>query len=80
MVFSAKLLRAPDAKSREALKRIALAKARVQKVLDRERVAHQKTLEHKISDQGPIAGEANGTNGGALRRTNYVFRLLVFVR
>lgn len=53
MAFSPKLLKTADAKNVDALKRIELAKARVQKVLDRERVAHQKTLEQKISDQGP---------------------------
>lgn len=53
MPFSEKLLSKPEAKNADALHRIELAKARVQKVLDRERVAHQKTLEQKISDQGP---------------------------
>lgn len=35
------------------LERVALAKARILSVLDRETVAHQKTLEQKIADQGP---------------------------
>jgi len=51
--FSEKLRGKPEAKNADALKRIEVAKARVQSVLDRERVAHQKTLEQKISDQGP---------------------------
>lgn len=53
-MFSQKLLHTRDAKNKGALQRIEIAKARVQKVLDRERVAHQKTLEQKISDQGPL--------------------------
>jgi hypothetical protein len=51
--FSAKLLTQPEAESEAALERIALAKRRIQSVLDRETVACQKTLEQKISDQGP---------------------------
>src|SRR5688572_14204170 len=43
----------PEAQNADALARITVAKDRIQKVLDRERVAHQKTLEQKISDQGP---------------------------
>jgi hypothetical protein len=53
LAFSAKLLDRPEAKSAEALKRVDIAKNRVQSILDRERVSHQKTLEQKISDQGP---------------------------
>jgi hypothetical protein len=52
--FSAWLLGLPEVQSAEVRARIALAKERIQKVLDRERVAHQKTLEQKISDQGPV--------------------------
>ncbi|WP_426268123.1 hypothetical protein [Sphingomonas sp. LHG3443-2] len=52
--FSEKLLSRPEARSADALKRISIAKNRIQSVLDRERVAHQKTLEQKISDQGPV--------------------------
>lgn len=55
MAFSQKLYANPEAKNADALRRIELAKRRVQAVLDRERVAHQKTLEQKISDQGPVA-------------------------
>jgi hypothetical protein len=51
--FSKALLEAADAKSPGALDRIALAKSRIQSVLDREIIAHQKTLEQKIADQGP---------------------------
>jgi hypothetical protein len=52
--FSEWLLQQRDAKSPNALERIGLAKRRVQSVLDRDTVACQKTLEQKISDQGPI--------------------------
>lgn len=51
--FSDWLLAHPEAKSPEALRRIKIAKKRISLVLDRERVSHQKTLEQKISDQGP---------------------------
>lgn len=51
-MFSKELLQQPDARSAAARARIALAKSRIQSVLDREIVAHQKTLEKKISDQG----------------------------
>jgi hypothetical protein len=51
--FSQKLLKRPEAKSQLALQRIYLAKKRVQSILDRETVSHQKTLEQKISSQGP---------------------------
>jgi hypothetical protein len=47
------LLAHPDAKNAEALQRIAIAKRRIQSILDRETVAHQKTLEQKIAEQGP---------------------------
>jgi len=53
--FSQKTLESPEAKSAGALERIALAKTRIQNILDREVAAHQKTLEQKISDQGPDA-------------------------
>lgn len=53
MGFSPALLSRPEAKSATALERIAVAKARIQSVLDRETVAHQRTLEQKISEQGP---------------------------
>jgi hypothetical protein len=36
-----------------ALLAIALAKKRVQSILDRDTVAHQQTLEQKIAEQGP---------------------------
>jgi hypothetical protein len=45
-----------DANSEKALDRIAIAKRRIQSVLDRELVAHQKTLEQKIAEQGPEVG------------------------
>lgn len=51
--FSAQIIGNPLCTTEEVLLRIALAKRRVQSVLDRELVAHQKTLEQKISDQGP---------------------------
>jgi hypothetical protein len=52
-LFSKKLLDHPEAKNAAALERIAMAKRRVLAVLDREIVAHQRTLEQKISAQGP---------------------------
>lgn len=52
-IFSQKLLERPEARNADALSRVETAKKRIQSVLDRERVAHQKTLEQKISDQGP---------------------------
>lgn len=51
--FSQKVLDNPQAKNAHALERIALAKRRIQDILDRETVAHQRTLEQKIADQGP---------------------------
>jgi hypothetical protein len=51
--FSKTILATEEAKNPGALERISLAKQRVQSVLDRETVSHQKTLEQKISDQGP---------------------------
>lgn len=51
--FSTELLQKEDAKNPDALVRIRLAKRRVQSVLDRETVSHQKTLEQKIAEQGP---------------------------
>lgn len=52
--FSAKLLARPEVAANNAvLERIALGKRRVQSVLDRDIVAGQRTLEQKISDQGP---------------------------
>ena len=42
------------AASPAALERIAIAKSRILSILDRETVAHEKTLEQKISDQGPF--------------------------
>src|SRR5258707_3726996 len=51
--FSPEIANHPEARNAKALARIALAKRRVQSILDREIVAHQKTLEQKISDQGP---------------------------
>lgn len=51
--FSAKLLQTDEAKNRAALDRITLAKKRIASILDRETAAHQKTLEQKISEQGP---------------------------
>lgn len=52
--FSAWLLAHPEAQSATVRARIGIAKDRIQKILDRERVSHQKTLEQKISDQGPV--------------------------
>jgi hypothetical protein len=51
--FSKRLLDHSEAKHPLALERIRIAKRRIQSILDRETVAHQKTLEQKISDQGP---------------------------
>jgi hypothetical protein len=53
-LFSKALLDHPVAKNRAALARVELAKKRIQSILDRETVAHERTLEQKISDQGPI--------------------------
>ena len=53
MDFSEELLEKDDAKSAGALEGIYLAKRRIQSVLDREIVSHHKTLEQKISEQGP---------------------------
>ncbi|MCW1844218.1 hypothetical protein [Prosthecomicrobium hirschii] len=52
-MFSPWLLRHRIARHSAALGRIALAKARILSILDREIVAHEKTLEQKIADQGP---------------------------
>lgn len=54
-MFSPWLLRHRIARHPAALERIALAKTRVLSILDRETVAHEKTLKQKISDQGPTA-------------------------
>jgi len=43
----------PDAKSDLALERVAVAKSRIQSILDRDTVCNQKTLEQKIAEQGP---------------------------
>jgi hypothetical protein len=51
--FSQTLLGRPVAKNARALERIGIAKRRIQSILDRETVSHQKTLEQKISEQGP---------------------------
>ncbi len=51
--FSKKVLDHPTAANAEARERITIAKRRIQSILDREVVAHQKTLEQKISEQGP---------------------------
>jgi hypothetical protein len=51
--YSSVLLAHPAAQSSAALDRIAIAKKRVQSILDRETVSHHKTLEQKISEQGP---------------------------
>jgi hypothetical protein len=53
-LFSPWLLQHRIARYPAALNRIAVAKARILSVLDRETVAHEKTLEQKIADQGPI--------------------------
>jgi hypothetical protein len=51
--FSPALLKRPIAKVPSALDRIRLGKRRVQSVLDQHTVAHRRTLEQKISEQGP---------------------------
>lgn len=51
--FSANTLKHPEAKNPAALERIGIAKSRIQNILDRAIVAHPRTLEQKISDQGP---------------------------
>ena len=52
-MFSEITLAHPEVKNADALERIGLGKRRVQSVLDRDLVAHKRTLEQKISDQGP---------------------------
>lgn len=51
--FSKKLLNSEEARSEAALLRVSIAKKRIQSILDRDTVAHQKTLEQKIAEQGP---------------------------
>jgi hypothetical protein len=51
--FSPKLLSLAEAGNEQVLERIVLAKRRIQSVLDRDLVCNQKTLEQKISEQGP---------------------------
>lgn len=51
--FSKRLLSHPEAANDAALSRIATGKRRVQSVLDQHTVAHRRTLEQKISEQGP---------------------------
>jgi len=53
MAFSKETLDRPEAKNPAALERIGLAKVRIQSILDREVVSTIRTLEKKISDQGP---------------------------
>ena len=51
--FSPRLLLHPESRNPAARERIALAKRRIQSILDREIAAGRRTLEQKISDQGP---------------------------
>lgn len=51
--YSGWLMARTEAKNPNALARVALARKRIQSILDRETVAHQKTLEQKIAEQGP---------------------------
>ena len=53
MRFSDELLKRRIAKNQRALERIGIAKERILSILDRETVAHEKTLEQKIAEQGP---------------------------
>lgn len=53
-MFSTALLNHRVAKNPRALERIALGKARIQSILDREIVATEKTLEQKIAEHGPV--------------------------
>jgi hypothetical protein len=53
--YSSKLLATDEARNRGALERITIAKKRIGSILDREIVAHQKTLEQKIAEQGPVS-------------------------
>jgi hypothetical protein len=52
-LFSQKLDANPALRNPQTRDRVALGKVRVLSILDRETVAHQKTLEQKIADQGP---------------------------
>lgn len=52
-IFSDWLRGHPHSQSPHARERISIAMSRLPNVLERELVAHQKTLEQKISDQGP---------------------------
>ena len=54
LAFSEELLKRRIARNPKALARIGIAKARIQSVLDRETVAHERTLEQKIAEQGPV--------------------------
>jgi hypothetical protein len=51
--FSKKLLLSDEARNEDALERVIIAKKRIQSVLDRDSVCNQKTLEQKVSEQGP---------------------------
>ena len=51
--FSKEFLAKPESANPAVRERILLARKRIQSVLDRDLVAHQQTLEQKISDQGP---------------------------
>ena len=51
--FSARLLAKAEAANEPALERILIAKRRIQSVLDQHTVSHRRTLEQKISEQGP---------------------------
>ena len=53
MDFSPKLAEHPSAQNPKAQDRIHIALARIPNVLEKQTVAHRKTLEQKISDQGP---------------------------
>jgi hypothetical protein len=53
--YSQWLLSHPElsGRSKALLPRVGLAKKRIQSILDRDTIANQRTLEQKISDQGP---------------------------
>lgn len=77
MAHSEWLQKHREAKNAKALERVEIAMLRLPNVLDREVVACQKTLEQKISDQGPAGQRADPhLLGLALKELSLERRLL----
>lgn len=53
IILSKNLRSRPEGRNQAAIERILIARKRVQSILDREITANRRTLEQKISDQGP---------------------------